>query len=402
MNNCMKNILLCLLSGLLLCACHHHEELDKKARRTVIAYIVAENSLDSFIGEDLREMLSAKDSIPLDCNFVVYLDNTSMPTLYTYSTAGKTLIKTYPEQDSCDSLTFRNTLAEIIEAYPAEEYALIMWSHGSGWIPCPKTSSAKGPRKTIGVDSNNNTTSNTGTELEIPVMRRMLEDLNVHWNYIFFDACFMQGVEVDYELRNLCDYIIASPAEIPGEGAPYNLVMKSFFKEKGAAESIANIYHQANINKTYGSTKGGLIISVAQTNKMEALANHMKPLVIKLFSNKQEYSLSKAQAYCNYNAWSVWKPEYHDLGSAMNQLLNSPVEYQQLVQQLQQTYPVNLHTDYWLSEFFSNYQGVVYDVEHLASVSMFFPHSKYEQVNYNNRLHDYQWYKAAGWDQTGW
>ena len=98
-----------------------------------------------------------------------------------------------------------------------------MWSHGSVWIP-----PAKAPgkiSKTIGVDNNMNNETNYGSELEIPDMRKELEEIGVHWDYIFFDACFMQCVETAYELRSLTDYIIASPADIPVLGAPYDKIM---------------------------------------------------------------------------------------------------------------------------------------------------------------------------------
>ena len=37
-----------------------------------------------------------------------------------------------------------------------------------------------------------------------------------HFDFIMFDACFMQSVEVAYELRDYCDYYIGFPAENPG------------------------------------------------------------------------------------------------------------------------------------------------------------------------------------------
>lgn len=394
---------------LALCSCHHNEPDpdSRKARKTVIMYMVAENSLSSFLNSDLYEILAAKDSIPLDCNLVVYVDGLQMPVCYTYSRqTGKSEWKTYPEQDSCDSLVFRNTLADIISHFPAKNYGLIMWSHGSGWLPDPShvyDSSNQSPRRTIGIDNNTNATTNKGSELEIPVMKRMLEQLGVQWEYIFFDACFMQCVEVDYELRNVCDHVIASPAEIPGEGAPYHLIMSSLFKDTDAPASIAKIYYENNIEKTYsGGVKGGLIISVSNSNEMDNLAALMKGHITTLFADKREFNLYNTQYYCKYNIYSVWKPEYYDLGSAMNQLLTSPVDYQALVNQLNQTYPVNLHTQYWLSEFFTGQQGIVFDSDHLASVSIFLPHSKYASKPYTQALHDYEWYHAAGWDETGW
>ena len=39
-----------------------------------------------------------------------------------------------------------------------------------------------------------------------------------HFDFVLFDACFMQSIEVAYALRNFTDYYIGSPTEIPGPG----------------------------------------------------------------------------------------------------------------------------------------------------------------------------------------
>ena len=38
-------------------------------------------------------------------------------------------------------------------------------------------------------------------------------------DFLFFDACFMEAVEVAYALARLRNYLISSPTEIPGPGA---------------------------------------------------------------------------------------------------------------------------------------------------------------------------------------
>ena len=50
-----------------------------------------------------------------------------------------------------------------------------------------------------------------------------------HFDFILFDACFMQAVEVAYELRDYTDYCIGSPTEIPGPGASYDAVVPAMF-----------------------------------------------------------------------------------------------------------------------------------------------------------------------------
>lgn len=390
-----------MLIGLLcLTACHHDEPELKKSRRTVILYMMAENGMSQFASDDIREIIKGAGDIPLDCNFVVYLDKTSLPQCFTYGAqTGESLWKTYPEHDSCDSTTFRNTLADIIKAYPAESYGLILWSHGSGWIPAPAKASAKGQHKTIGIDNNlNSPFLDEGSELEIPSLRGALESLGVEWEYIFFDACFMQCVEVDYELRNVCRSVVASPAEMPGDGAPYHLMMKDFFREDKPAEHIAETYHEAYKDHY----QGGVVISASCSSEMDGLARTMRPFVTRLFANHRQYDMTGVQEYCPFKQETRWKPEYLDLASTMNQLLASPVDYASLMAQLDKAYPVHLYSNFWMSVFYYSGRAYITDPEHIASVSMFFPHEKYDFKGYNEYLHRYQWYHASGFDQTGW
>ncbi len=404
-------IFILLLSAIFLTSCHHYEEPEKTARRTVIIYMAGENSLTAYYRDDINEMLLGKGQIPLDCNLVVYVDNTSMPTVYTFSAqTGQSTWKIYPEHDSCDSITFSKNLADIIKAFPAEHYGLVMWSHGSGWLPqTPVSRSATSQRKdkemqvpaqhkTIGVDNNqNNFKLNFGTELEIPAMRRMLEQLGVHWDYIFFDACFMQCVEVDYELRKLCDYVIGSPAEIPGDGAPYAQIMSALFADEGGPEQLCERYYDAYKNNY------GLIISAVRTSELEAFAQATKPLVQTIFKNHRQYDMDGVQKYGIFDYGSIWKTEFYDVSSGMHALLGNDVAYLEWEKELNKILASKYFTNGWMSIYYEvGLYPYIYDKEHISTISMHFPHAKYDVFDFNAYLHEYEWYKAVGFDQTGW
>ena len=75
----------CALCLLLLTGCKEEEKLQPEPVRkdmTVVVYIAAENSLSRFYHSDLAEMESVADQIPLDCNFVVYVDSSTLPAIY--------------------------------------------------------------------------------------------------------------------------------------------------------------------------------------------------------------------------------------------------------------------------------------------------------------------------------
>lgn len=51
------------------------------------------------------------------------------------------------------------------------------------------------------------------------------------FDYLYFDCCYMAGVEVAYELAHAVPYIAFSSMEIAAEGMPYHLTIGHFFDE---------------------------------------------------------------------------------------------------------------------------------------------------------------------------
>lgn len=87
---------------------------------------------------------------------------------------------------------------------------MVYWSHGEGWIPYPVTST-----RWVGQD-----TGDGDKRMNISALASVLDEIP-HLDFLLFDACFMQSVEVAYELRSYTDYFLASPTEIP---APVHLM----------------------------------------------------------------------------------------------------------------------------------------------------------------------------------
>ena len=52
------------------------------AHRTVLVYIGAENSLYSYVSDDLDEMIQGAGDIPASDNLLVYVDDRSTPRIY--------------------------------------------------------------------------------------------------------------------------------------------------------------------------------------------------------------------------------------------------------------------------------------------------------------------------------
>lgn len=98
-----------------------------------------------------------------------------------------------------------------------------------------------------------------------------------HFDFIMFDACFMQSIEVAYELRNFCDYYIGFPAENPGPGAAYDRMFPYIF-QKGAAVEMAvgtfSAYDEIYTGKIGSNSNWtmGTAIDVLKSSELDALA----------------------------------------------------------------------------------------------------------------------------------
>ena len=217
---------------------------DMRHRRTVIVYMSAQNSLgaanaaqadSSEIAGGAMQMTSTRD------NLLLYLDDNRNPRLYRYYKAGNgkayvQKVKEYQtDLDSSDPSTLTEVLTTVKNLYPSESYGLVMWSHGTGWLPQmgrPTLTAGTGSLRTtqsIGIDvgpggnmeSDLDAEGHMGPQMETADMARAIVASGVHPDFVFFDACLMQCIEVAYDLREATDYVVGSPATTSAYGAYY-------------------------------------------------------------------------------------------------------------------------------------------------------------------------------------
>ena len=282
----MRNFLLMLFSLLAFTACHEGEDPDyykKKNKeqidRTVLVYISGENNLHEFISEELSQL--RKGSIGIGSNaLVVYVDNANAqqpPYIVRYK-EGEAVDYTAMEKDTLSSSP--DVLSDVLnytsEHYTAKEYGLVLWGHASGWL-LEDSVSAADSRRAYGVDNGHNTLSSTGKWLNIHSLSKTLGKWQ-HLKFIFADCCQFQCIESAYELRNNADYIIASPSEIPGVGAPYSTLTKGLFDSSDSFyRSIVDAYFSQVISVNYQSFammsyQARTPFSVIKTSELDKLA----------------------------------------------------------------------------------------------------------------------------------
>jgi len=189
------------------------------AQWTYMVFLNGDNDLDEFGHSDIAEMKKI-GSTP-DVNIVVIQDHVSGPVEKLYIMKDTVeVLETIPEVDMGDPAELVKFVAWAREKFPARNYALNIWNHGSGWT---LRQAGRPVARAISYDDQAGTCISTVALGEAMRQIRLILGKNV--DVLCMDACLMQMMEVGYEVKDSVDFISASEETAPGDGLPYDLVL---------------------------------------------------------------------------------------------------------------------------------------------------------------------------------
>lgn len=363
---------------------------DSSINRTVLVYIAGDNSLRTFAAADLEEMIVGMKTVDVSKNnLLVYYDNGSSAKLIHFTKDKKgnvvqDIVKDYGDRNSVGLTEMREVFSDTFNNYTATSYGIVFWSHGDGWIP------ASGSSRWFGQDGSKFMNIST-----------LSEALSVapHLEFIFFDACFMQSIEVIYELRTYADYFVSSPTEIPAPGAPYQVVVPAMFVESKTAVKIASTYyefHAGNYTKVPGANDpwdadgdwvAGVSTSVVVSSALDNLAQETSRILTKYAQSWVDLS----DILCYDKRTSKY---YYDLDGLMRILTGENEDYGEWDKAYRAAVPYAETTETNYSDY-----GRRFDMTGFRGVSTYIPKQGYSSLN--SYYKTFQWYKAGGWENTG-
>lgn len=403
-----------LLLGLtmLLSACEHDDPEVERGTRTVLAYIMADNSLSNFATADIDEMVEGMKQVNgSNSNLLIYADGrSSTPKLYhvTKNKKGevmKEVIMEYEESISTDAVVMQEVMQRAFSEYPADSYGMIIWSHGDGWVPNPLPAPKRTSTRWIGQDTTNGT-----HYLNITDMASVFKNLSYHLDFILFDACFGQTIEVAYELRNYTDYIIGSPTEIPGPGAAYDKVVPAMFVAANVGIEIAKAYYEPyaeiydeSVAVANNKWTGGVSVAVVKCAALEELASVTKQLLREsapdlttLHAGIYNYDKRKGNSLYDYVG-------YYDMKQLMQQLSADASAWNAAANKAilsWRTTPMNFSSALAKNNQTAMDGRFAIPQETTCGVSHYIPASTTSSVAAAYR--STAWYTAAGLDKLGW
>lgn len=357
--------------------------------RTVLVYMAAHNSLKGFVQEDLDEMKQGILSVTNEgAHLLVYKDvGTSPCQLVELKNDGteEVLAEYESPRNSVGVTEMQEVFRDAFSARPADSYGLVYWSHGDGWVPDMTTTRWIGQDYDAGV-------------MSIADLVSVLQAAP-HFDFIMFDACFMQSVEVAYELRYYTDYYIGSPTENPGPGAPYDKIMQPMFV-KGAARQIASAYFNA-YNDLYAEGNGisntnwtgGLSIGVLDTSRLEELARATGQALAASVPTADKATLRGT--VFDYDNRSSSHIGYYDMQELMEALVQDPALYAEW------KLAFDAAMGYWntTAQNYSQFVGM-FSMERANGLTHYIPSDSKPATAVAYR--QMGWYQAAGLNVLGW
>jgi len=257
-----------------------------KRQWTCVVYMAADNDLESAAIKDINEMESV-DYAGMPISVLVLIDrspgydqtngnwtdtrlyeigtDTTNTTINSKRIACEKLGLTATgetELDMADPLNLSYLLSFAKDSYPADEYALIMWGHGSGWRGTDGGDGmANEPVKAVSVDDT------SGTFMPIAKASNALKDKG--FSIIGFDTCFASLLEIAFEFRASAHWLIGSEGVTSSDGWDYASLF-STLKNTGFSDSdfLSSVLSQ--FKNSYSVTPNASI-SVIDLTKAEAL-----------------------------------------------------------------------------------------------------------------------------------
>jgi len=220
---------------------------------TLIIYLNADNDLEPFGIQDINEMETLPDSddvaivVLMDRisrfdssnndwtdtrRFRVRHDNDTLTMTSARSPAEGGSAEVLGEVDTGDPDTLHDFINWAMTNYPADHYLVDLWNHGAGWRHRNRAENGPIGRGVLFDDTQN-------TFVSTPELTAALTT-NDRIDIAAFDSSLMQMMEVAYQIRNQCDYVVGSEESPPGEGYPYDAIFAPVIANPNiTAESFA-------------------------------------------------------------------------------------------------------------------------------------------------------------------
>jgi hypothetical protein len=248
---------------------------------TFIMYMAAENDLESAAIHDFNELEGINfssspvsvlvlfdriagydatngdwtDTRLFEVNFDSYGVNTSIVSRRLDCPELGLSVTAETELDMSDPAVLSHLITYAKRVYPAKQYGLLIWGHGTGWRGDGEADeTVPEPLKAIAFDDT------TSHYMSLPSLGKAVAGKGL--SLIGFDTCFAALLEVAYQVRNDAQWLIGSEGVIPANGWDYTALFNFFLQTTtlSAETFCAAVLQQFSMQ--YGSVNGATISQI--------------------------------------------------------------------------------------------------------------------------------------------
>lgn len=305
-------------------------------------------------------------------------------------------LKVYEDMElSASAESMRRVLIDIQERFPAERYGMIVSSHGTGWLPpgynynseVVRTRRESLPQpavpwpETKAIGNQYVGSSSNPTWIPLPDFAKAIP---IHLDYLILDTCLSGAVEVAYELQNVCDWLIVSPAEILTAGMNYTTLSWDMF----AGKDPDLLTYCQEYFRSYDAKEGNYraaTVTLVDCSKLNDLARVFSDVMVRRFPYRDDELRAVRNATQRYFYESSSLRFFYDLRDFAVQAGATPEELQALDAALAAAVPYHAETP----TFFD------LPLERCCGLSIYIPEDDRPQLNAAyKQLH---WYWSMGY-----
>lgn len=394
-SNVYKVLLLLLFSVLLLEPIYAGAEKEL----TFMIYMAADNDLESAAIDDINELETCGSTDKV--NFVVQIDRNgkySQNSAYKWSGTrryyitkdndttkiGSRLVQKLNETDTAEPLSLIDFVYWAKGNYPAKRYALILWSHGTGWKKIKLADNDEESKKNLSsslmhglpnAERNFAYDYTSKTSMTIPTFADALSKirsiLGQQLEILGFDACLMQMAEVAYVGAPFAKFQVGSPDREPDRGWPYDMIANAVSQKpdmdaKALGTTIAGLYKKSYNNGSQGNTAVLLsVIDMAAINSFRTALDNFCNIARRNITDIDKIETARASALKYHDE------DYVDLGHFLELLSASDAnkELKIAAESLLQTISASSNRPGYVCHLSRN--GKVYNQS--RGLSIFFP-----------------------------
>lgn len=257
-----------------------------------LIYMAGDNNLERFGIQNIKALQEVGSSAK--CNILVLFDRSSgydrtegnweNTKLLLISKNPKTMnddcIYDYEELDMTSVDSLYNFLELVNTYFPAKHTILDLWSHGRGVYPDGIISRSVIEDYTTGYGP---IIMMTTCDLA-KCIKKYEDNCKKKIDIIMFDACYMQMIEICYQLRDLTDFVIGAETSIPGVGSNYKQIATFLTNNTFSMRELAEFLLRATSSSSDYSYSG---IDTSQIDSFLSKFNTFCEKLINLSSSSE-------------------------------------------------------------------------------------------------------------------